>query len=185
MNKDLPKWVQVFIVLVIGVAALLVFFSRDRIHVYGTYLREKSPHINTQLSFLTADMNEAMIQKHFEGLPLRCYGQRPGEDALGDRVCHASIDRADGDAALTLAVFFRKGRLAHLLVQMPWWVHASWVQRLTAQFGAPYVAGSASRMGEPVLRWTLQHGYVDTNRNRSFNPLNWNAILWSAKRGGQ
>lgn len=96
MNKDLPRWVQVAIVLVIAVVALLVFSSQDRIHVYGTYLREKSPHITTNLPALSVEMDEAMLRKHFDGVPLNCIGQGPGSDTLGDRVCYASIDQADG-----------------------------------------------------------------------------------------
>lgn len=184
MNKDLPRWVQGAIVLVIAVMALLVFSSQDRIHVYGTYLREKSPHITTNLPSLSAEMDETMLRKHFDGVPLSCIGQGPASDALGERVCYASIDRADGDAALTLAAFFRKGKLAHVIVQMPWWVHKSWIGRFTAQFGQPSHAGLVSRFGGPVLRWGMPNGYVETNRDRSFNPLNWNVIIWTGKKGG-
>lgn len=181
MSKDLPKWVQIAIVLVIAMVALLVFSSQDRIHVYGTYLREKSPEITTNFLALSDEMDEIMIRKHFEGVPLTCIGQGPGSDSLGDRVCYASIDKADGDAALTLAAFFRKGRLARVIVQTPWWVHKSWATRLTTQFGAPVHAGLVSRFGGPVLRWTLLNGHVDSNRDRSINPLNWNVIVWTSR----
>ena len=110
MNKDLPKWVQAAIVLVIAAVALLVFSSQDRIHVYGTYLRERSPHITTNLPALSVETDETMLRKHFEGVPLTCIGQCPGNDALGERVCYASIDKADGDAALTMAAFFSQGQ---------------------------------------------------------------------------
>ena len=179
MNTDLPKWVQIAILLTIAIVALLVFSSQDRMHVYGTYLREKSPEITTNLPALSADMDEAMLRKHFERVPLTCIGQGPGSDIMGDRVCYASIDKADGDAALTLAAFFRKGRLAHLIVQMPWWVHKSWATRLTGRFGRPVHAGLVSRFGGPVLRWTMLNGYVDSNRDRSLNPFNWNVIMWT------
>jgi hypothetical protein len=185
MNKDVPKWVQISIVLVIAVVALLVFTSQDRIHVYGTYLREKSPEITTNLLALSIGMDEAMLRKHFEGVPLTCVGQGPGADTLGDRVCHTSIDKADGDAALTLAAFFRKGRLAHLIVQMPWWVHKSWVSRFTAQFGQPSYAGVTGGLGGPVLRWTMPNGYVESSRDRSFNPLNWNVIIWTSAQSAK
>ena len=179
MDKDLPKWVQFVIVLMIAVVALLVFSSQDRIHVYGTYLREKSPHITTNLPALSVEMDEAMVRKHFDGLSLTCIGQGPGNDALGDRVCYAPIDRADGDAALTLAIFFSKGKLVHLIVQTPWWVHSSWQGRFMVQYGQPTHAGVESRFGGPVLRWPMPNGYVETNRDRSFNPLNWNVLIWS------
>ncbi len=182
MNQDLPKWVKIVGGIVIGVFALLVFSNYDRMHVYGTYLREKSPEITTRLMDLSVDMDEAAIRRHFEGVPLNCIGQWPGGDNLGDRVCYAAVDKADGDAALTLAVFFKKGKLAHAIVQVPWWVHKTWMRRLMAQFGQPQRAGMVSRFGGPVLRWSMPNGYVEFNRDRSFNLLDWNVIMWSGKK---
>lgn len=182
MNKDLPKWLQIGLVILLSAVVLLVLLSRDRLDAYGTYLRQKSPEINVNLAELSAAMDEAAVKKHFAGTALSCVAQ-PAGDALGDRVCYASIDKADGDAALMLAAFFRNGRLAHVMVQTPWWVHQSWHRRLTAQFGQPVKAGLVSRSGGPLVRWSLPDGYVESNRDRSFNPLNWNVVLWTGKTG--
>lgn len=181
MNNEIPKWLQRTILGVVAVIAVLVFLSYDRLHVYGRYLREKSPDITVNFSGLSVDMDEAKVRKHFEGLALTCIGQGPGNDSLGDRVCYASIDKADGDAALTLAAFFRKGKLVHAMVQMPWWVLNSWHRRFTAQYGYPVRAGNVSLLGGPVLRWSMPNGHIESNRNRSFNPLSWNVIFWTGK----
>jgi len=182
MNEDLPKWVKIIGATVIGILAVLVFSSYDRMHVYGTYIREKSPEISTRLTDLSVEMDEAMARKHFEGVPLNCIAQWPGGDSLGDRVCYASIDKADGDAALTLAAFFKKGKLAHVIVQVPWWVRETWQQRFRTQFGQPRHAGVVGRFGGPVLRWSMPNGYVELNRDRSFNPLEWNVIVWTGNK---
>lgn len=182
MNKDLPKWVNITGAILIGIVALLVFFNYDRIHVYGTYIREKSPEIATRFVDLSADMDEAAARKHFEGVPFSCTAQGPGSDSLGDRVCYTAIDKADGDAALMLAVFFRKGKLAHAMIETPWWVHKTWMQRFMTDFGQPQRAGMVSRFGGPVMRWSMPNGYVETRRDRSFNPLEWNVILWTGTR---
>lgn len=168
--------------MLIAVAALLVFSRYDRLHVYGIYLREKSPEISTRLGALSTAMDESAIRRHFDGVPLTCIAQGPGGGDLGERVCYASIDKADGDAALTLAAFFNKGKLARVIVQTPWWVNKSWHRRFNAQFGAAQTAGRIDRLfGGPVLRWSMPNGIVETNRDRSFNPLDWNVIVWTGQ----
>jgi hypothetical protein len=183
MSQALPKWVKVLGLTIIVLILLMVVFNQDQMDVYGTYLRQKSPEITTRLAQLSGEMDEAMVQQHFTGVPLRCMAQGPGNDSLGDRVCYASIDKADGDVALILAVFFRKERLVHLIVQMPWWVSDTWVRRFNAQFGMPQHAGRVSRWGGPVLRWPMPNGYVETNSDRSFNPLELNVVIWTGKAG--
>jgi hypothetical protein len=185
MNNSLPKWIQIVMALLVTTVALLVFLNHDRMHVYGTYLREKSPEITTRLLDLSTEMDEPQLKKHFEAVSLTCVDQTPESNGLGDRVCYSAIDKADGDAALTLAAFLRQGKLAHVIVQVPWWVHKSRITRLTAQFGQPSRAGLVARFGGPVLRWTLPSGHIDVNRDRSFNVLNWNVILWTGSKVGQ
>ena len=179
MNTQIPRWLVMIMTLVLASVALLVFFNYDRMHIYGTYLREKSPEITLRLIDLSSEMNEALLRKHFEGVSLNCISQSFESNGLGDRVCYASIDRADGDAALTLAAFFRKDKLSSVIAQVPWWIHQSRISRLTTQFGQPIMAGRVSRFGGPVLRWSLPNGYVEANRDRSLNPFEWNLIKWT------
>jgi hypothetical protein len=182
MKQDLAKWVKKVGLAVMALMVLLIFFNQDRMDVYGTYLRQKSPEITTHLTELSTEMDEAMIRQHFKDVPLRCVAQGAGSDGLGDRVCYASIDKADGDAALTLAVFFRKGRLAHAIIQIPWWVHTTWVRRLTSQFGSSQHAGRISLLGGTMQRWQMPNGFVEFNGSRSFNPLEWNVVFWTGTR---
>ena len=183
MNTQLPRWLVTIMTLVLASVALLVFFNYDRMHIYGTYLREKSPEITLRLIDLSSEMNEAQLRKHFEGVSLNCISQSFESNGLGDRVCYASIDKSDGDAALTLAAFFRKDKLSNVIVHVPWWIHQSRIARLTAQFGLPSTTGKVSRFGGPVLRWKLSNGYVETNRDRSFNLFEWNLIMWTSTKG--
>ena len=104
--------------LVFAMVALLLIFNRERLHVYGKYLRETSPEITARLVDLSSAMNEAQLKKHFDGVPLNCIHQDAGSNSLGDRVCYAALDKADGDAALTLAAFFRNGYLSHVMVHV-------------------------------------------------------------------
>ena len=98
----------------------------------------------------------------------------PGASSLGERVCYAQIDKADGDAALMLATFFNQGKLVRAMVQVPWWVHGAWLQRFNAQLGQPQPVGEE-------LRWKMPNGQVEFSRSRSWNPLEWNVILWTAQ----
>lgn len=182
MNRDMPRWARIVGIGVIGVLALLVLFSLDRMPTYGTYIRQKSPEIATRFADLSVEMDEVAVRKHFEGAPLTCTAEAPGAVSLGDRVCYTPLDKADGDAALMLAAFFKKDRLARAIVQVPWWVHKTWMQRFMAQFGQPRQAGLASRFGGPILRWSMPNGYVEFNRDRSFNVLEWNVIVWTGKK---
>lgn len=181
MNQALPKWVSVAALFVLTALGLLLAINHDRIHVYQTFLRETSPHVSTNFSALSIDMDEDTVRQHFAGVPFFCEANGPGNDGLGDRACYAAIDRADGDAALTLALFFRQGKLAHAVVQMPWWVHQSWMDRLVQKYGVPTHAGRVSRFGGPVLRWSVPNGYLEFNRDRSFNPLEWNVVMWTGR----
>lgn len=180
MNQDIPKWVSIPVAVVIGILAILVLTRMDTLHVYGTYLRQKSPEISTNLDALSPKMDEAALRKLFEGVPLTCIHQGPGRSELGDRVCYTAIDRADGDAALTFAAFFKKGKLAHTIVQTPWWVHRASMQRLEARYGKGKTAGLVGgRYGGAVLRWQTPNGYVEVNQVRSFHPLDWNLVMWT------
>ena len=181
MNLHLPSWLKFLGIAALAALALLVFTHRDRMDVYGTYIRQTSPSVEIRLADLSVAMDEAAVRKHFDGVPLQCVAQASGPDILGERVCYAQIDRADGQAALMLATFFNQGHLVRAVVQVPWWVHGVWIQRFTAQWGQPVQAGRVSLLGGPILRWKVANGQVEFNRDRSFNPLDWNVIVWTGR----
>lgn len=180
-EKTVPQWLKGVVLIFLLLLALMVFTNRDRMDVYGRYFRETSPSVTLRLAELSSTMDEAALKQHFAGVPLRCVGQAPGADSLGDRVCYATVSQADGHGALTLANFFREGHLVRTMVHVPWWVHGTWIDRFNAAYGTPRQAGKVSAWGGPVLRWNMPNGYVDFNRDRSFNPLEWNVILWTGR----
>lgn len=182
MNTPLPRWLTLTVLALLMLVGLLVLSSREKMDVYGRYLRETSPAATLRLETLSAQMDEKAVLKHFEDVPLRCTGQAAGSDSLGERVCYAAIDRADDQPALMLAAFFNGGRLVRVLVQMPWWVHGAWMKTFRAAWGEPSKAGLVSLTGGPVLRWQMPNGHVEFNARRSLNPLEWNVIVWTAQR---
>lgn len=181
MIHNRGKTLKQFGVVAVVLLAIYVFLSQDRLAVYGRYIRNTSPEISTNFSALKPSMDETAVRQHFDGVPLTCDGQSPGSNSLGERVCYAAIDKADGHAALTLAAFFNKGKLVRAFIQVPWWAHNSWLQSLMAQWGQPQQAGIVSKFGGPVLRWRMPNGYVECNRDRGFNPLSWSVVIWTAQ----
>lgn len=184
MSMNLPTWLKATGIVVIALLTVSVVANSHRLDVYGTYIRQKSPEIATRLIDLSVEMDEAAVRKHFEGAQLSCVAEGPGAGSLGDRVCYTPLDKADGDAALMLAAFFRQGKLSSAIVHVPWWVHKTWMHRLTEQFGPPRPAGRVSRFGGPILRWSMSNGYVEFNRDRGIDVLEWNSLVWTGKRQG-
>ncbi|WP_092739874.1 hypothetical protein [Paracidovorax valerianellae] len=180
-ESSLHKALKVALLIFLVLLALMVFSNRDRMDVYGRHFRESSPAVTLRLAELSSTMDEAALKRHFADVPLRCVAEASGPGGLGDRVCYATIGEADGHAALTLANFFREGHLVRTMVHVPWWVHGIWIDRFNAAYGTPRQAGKVSVWGGPVLRWNMSNGYVDFNRDRSFNPLEWNVVLWTAR----
>jgi len=177
MNRDLPKWLQVTLLVLVALLALMMFTQRDKLHVYSAYFRETSPEVQLRLAELSPLMDEAAVRKHFSNVQMSCVVQA-GD--LGDRVCYGSIDRADGLSAMTLALFFKNGKLVRSIVQFPWWSHKSWLRSLKSRYGTPGHGGSMGGGGGPVLRWKTENGTLEMNRDRSLNPLAWSVMLWTA-----
>jgi hypothetical protein len=179
----IEKWIKWAIVVVLCAVVLLGAFNFSRLPTYRAYLREKSPEVSMRYAQLSGQMDEAALRKHFEGLALQCYNEPDPAGRVAEKICWAGIDKADG-AALTMAAFLNKGRLASVVVHVPWWVHGTWRDSLVAQYGKANRAGFVSVLGGPVLRWTLPNGTLEYNRDRSWNPLEWSAVFWTAGDGG-
>lgn len=180
MNAVIEAWIKWTLVVVVCLAALLAALNLDRLAIYRSYLRETSPEVAMRYAQLSGQMDEAALRKHFEGVTLTCYNESLQAGSVAERICYTSLDKADGEAALTMAAFLKKGRLASVVVHVPWWVHGTWRERLVAQYGTAHHAGRVSALGGPVLRWKLPNGTLEYNRDRSFNPLEWSAIFWTA-----
>jgi hypothetical protein len=179
MDQEIPTWLKVTIFSVLAIAGLVVFFNYDGVLAYGTYIREKSPDVNLNMTGFSVDMDESKVRKHFEGVRLICVPERRSD--LGDRVCYAVIDKADGDPALTLVAFLKAGKLAHVLVQVPWWVHKTWIDRLALRFGSPGTSGETAAHDNISLKWKMPNGFVEVNRERRLNPLAWNIVMWTGQ----
>lgn len=175
---SLIKWAIVGSLVVLGV---ILWRNSGLIYTYQKYFFQSSPSISLRYADLSAEMGEAEILKHFEGAGLRCINQSKAANGLGDRVCYASIDRADGLPALTIATFSNHGRLNHVLLQVPNWTHRSWLQRFVGQHGKAERDGKVdSVLGGPVLRWNLPNGKLNMSRERELNPMRWSTLLWVA-----
>lgn len=156
---------------------VVIAINFDRLHVYQAYLLEKSPEISMRYEQLSADMDEAAVRRHFSDVPLRCMGNEQDVATLGDKVCYASVDKVDGNAALTLAVFFKQGRISLATVHVPLWQHVGMKMRLRARYGLAR-SGGVTAQGGRILRWELPNGYIDYTRDRTLNPLQWSAVVW-------
>jgi len=175
---NLIKWLIVAALVVLGI---VLWINADLLYVYRTYYLQKSPSISLRYTDLSADMGESEIRKHFEGVGLHCINESKASNGLGDRVCYGSIERADGLPALTLATFSNKGRLHHVLVQVPNWTHGRWLQRFVGLHGKADRDGRVDMiLGGPVLRWSLPNGKLNMSRERELNPMQWSTVLWVA-----
>jgi hypothetical protein len=57
------------------------------------------------------------------------------------------------------------------------------MHRLTSQYGPAVPAGPGATMqGDPALRWIMPNGQVEINRDRSFNLLKWNVVIWTGAK---
>ena len=180
MTEVIGRFFKYLLVFVLGAGGLVMALSHDRLHVYQSALRETSPQITMRYEQLSVDMDEAAARRHFAGVNLDCFGQPKEANGLGDRVCYAPIDAVDGNAALTLALFFNKGRLSVAVVHVPWWRHVGMRKRLLARYGEPG-SGGVTDKDTPILRWKLPNGDLDFVRDRDLNPLNWSGVVWLGK----
>lgn len=178
MDKEIPNWMLVGLVIACALLGLMFFDQREKLHVYTKYFRERSPEVSLRLGELSSQMDEPAIRKHFDGVPLTCIAENGG---LGDRVCYSPIDKADTLPAMTLAIFFSQGRLATVIVQMPWWTHGAWRDSLDSRNGPPQNAGTVAGQRGDVVRWRLNNGNLEMNRNRGINPLAWSAVMWTGR----
>lgn len=176
-ESELEWWLKWILAGLLAIALVLVLVNFSRLHMYRTYFGERSPEVSMRYELLAAAMDEAAVRRHFEGIALNCVPEGSG---LGDRVCYASVERADGVPALGVALFFRKGRLQHSVVQVPAWRHLLQKQRLIAAYGPPRMREDPGEA--PLLTWQLPKGLLVYNRDRisNLNPLAWGVVMWSA-----
>jgi len=177
LSRPLPRWVVWLLGLLALALALIVLPHFGSLHVYQKHFRADAREIALRFEELSPRMNEAALKEHFKDLPLWCMPEQQSD--LGDRVCVASLAKANDVPVLGLALFLRDGKLRHAILQVPWWAHGKMQDGYNREWGSPVPAGSDGS-GNAVVRWKLPGGQVEMNKQRYLGPLSWSTVLWSA-----
>lgn len=177
-NRPLPRWANYLLIFLAVVAVLIVLPNIRALHVYEKYFRGNEPQAQIRFEALSPAWDEAAAQAHFKGLPMRCLNE--SQSPLGNRVCFASLSKANGNPALTLALFFKAGRLNVAVLQVPWWAHGRVRASIITRWGQPVPSGTDGT-GWSIGRWDLPNGRLEMNNTRFLSPLSWSAIMWSPK----
>lgn len=166
----------------VAIAAVVTVTSLPRLHVYLKYWGAQSPSTSVPYATFSADMDENAVRAAMPALSLTCIAEDKARNGLGDRVCYSSLQRADDAPALTLAFFFDHGRLAHAVLQVPWWGHHATVRSLVGRLGMPEAIQDEPVRGSRLVQWRVRGGLVEMNRDPGWNPLGWSAVYWKAER---
>jgi hypothetical protein len=182
-NKPRPERNRTRLV-VIGllVVVLAVWFLRSNegeAKEYRLYLSEDRPAISLRYDELSGSWTEQTLRERFPKLSIRCYAD--SSHGLGDRVCAMDVLSNNGVPTMFISFFFAKGQLAAAAFNIPWWAHGDALDHITASFGEPHSAQLLPRNGVRLYGWELpDHGAIFYNRDRSFNPLQWNSVFWNS-----
>jgi hypothetical protein len=174
LNQPVPRWLWSVLILLVTAAALLVALNWNVLHVYRKYFLQDWPEARMPWAQLSPEMDEAAAKALFKGLPLFCFDDRT---SLGQRSCYAAVSKVDGYPALTVALFFRNGRLSVATVHVPWWDHDKAVEALSARLGPSRLARAGGSLDE-LRRWDVAGGIVDMNKDQGLNVLQWSAVVW-------
>ena len=177
-ESEVEWWLKYIVGFVVLLGMVLAALNFSRLRMYQTYFGETSPEVSMRYELMSPRMDEAAVRRHFEGIALNCVAENSD---MGERVCYAAIDMADGVPAIGLAMFFKKGRLSHSLVQVPWWRHLRQKQRLMALYGQPQLQQQPGETA--LLAWRMPDGLLVFNQDRTsdLNPLSWSVVMWHAR----
>jgi hypothetical protein len=171
-----PKVVA--LVLLLLLAGLLWRHAGD-LDGYRRYWLGQLPAASVRFNELSATTDEAALQKHLAGVPLRCISEPRERNTFGDRACSAGTSRLDDTPVLTLAAFFDQGRLVAIKADVPWWAHHTALRQLVAQFGAPEAIDPPAQ-ARPVVQWRTRSGRVALEKTPGFDPLQPVTLQWRA-----
>jgi hypothetical protein len=177
LNRPLPRWILFPLLLLLAYAGLLMLMNFSTLHIYQKYFGETLPRTSVPWQALSSALDESALRAQFPAVPLRCMAD---DSHIGDRVCYAAVRDVDGFPALTLALFLQKGRLTLATVHVPWWGHGRAAEQLARNLGTSELASGGP--GTMLRRWTVPSGFVDMNARRSWNVLDWSAIVWTPGR---
>ena len=169
---------RILIALMVGVALFgLLMTQREVIRLHQLYFTQDREDVTFQLSDLSEAWTEKTVRQKFAGIPLNCY-PNPGE-GLGDAACVLDTKSYNGVPALFITFFFSSGHLLQVSINVPWWKHQAAYDHLVASIGRQSASQLFPHSGIRLHGWSLPSGAaVFYNRDKSLNPLRWNAIYW-------
>ena len=163
----------VFCFIILG----LLMTQRETIREYQLYLTEDRRDVSFQLTEISEAWTEKILREKFTGFPLNC-SNNPGA-GLGDRACALDTKSFNGVPALYISFFFSSGALQQISINIPWWRHQEGYDYLVKLLGRPTGSQRLPHAGIRLHGWLLANGgAVFYNRDKSLNPLQWNAIYW-------
>lgn len=171
--------VRRFFFLLVPCFVIFLFFltQQNFIRVHQSYFIEDRQNISLQFSDLSDTWTEKTLRKKFANMPINCY-PNPGE-GLGDLACVLDTKSFNNIPALFISFFFTANRLQQISVNVPWWEHQAAYNYLRTSLGEPSTSQYLPHGGIQLHGWQLPDGAaIFYNRDKSFNPLMWNTILW-------
>lgn len=164
-----------------GIAGLLLS-QAGNLKEYRRYFTETRKPVSLDLSALSEEWTESRLKEQFRGHPVKCY---PYQGPLAvQRACAVEVSSMNGVPTLYMSFFFMGGHLDQVSVNVPWWSHQAAYEHLVTSLGSPLASQFLPRNGVRLHGWRLGNGSaVFLNRDRSINPLDWNAIYWRSATG--
>lgn len=155
----------------------LLITQQEAIREHRLYFTEDRKDVTFQFADLSEAWTERTLREKFPGIPLNCY-PNPGEN-LGDLGCVLDTKSFNGVPALFVSFFFSSSHLEQVSINVPWWKHQTAYDYLVASIGHQTSSQLFPHSGVRLHGWSLPSGAaVFYNRDKSLNPLLWNAINW-------
>lgn len=169
---------RILIALMVSLAPFgFLMTQRAAIREHQLYFTEDRKDVAFQISDLSEEWTERTLREKFPGIPVNCF-PNPGED-LGDLGCVLDTKSFNGVPALFISFFFASGRLQQVSINVPWWKHQVAYDYLIGSIGRQTASQLLPHSGIRLHGWSLPSGAaVFYNRDKSLNPLVWNAINW-------
>jgi hypothetical protein len=173
-NRSLWAW----LILLICALVAYAFFSRHSAIVeHRLYFTEDRRPVAFAFADLSEAWTEQTLRERFAGHSVSCHPYT-GELAV-DRACAVYPKSHNDVPVLFISFFFAKQRLDQVSVNIPWWSYRAAVLSLDSSLGRPSAVQSQAISEVRLYGWRLANGAaVFFNRDRSSNPLIWNAIYW-------
>ncbi len=148
----------------------------DDIGLVAQHLTSGQSAIAMRYAQLSAQMDEAALKVHFDGLALVC---APAKSKPTQVECLATPDQVDEVSALQLRLLLVDGHLSEATVLVPWWRHHTALRALLRDLGAAQSLSPEHDL-QPQIIWRVPGGEVRLNRAPGFDPLHASRILWRA-----